>query len=390
MSALSICSPHCGVEPGDDLRRRDLRARAAHPSRAGRRAARAHPGPRQAASGRRAELDGPSLRDRSRAALVGRAVRGARKPSSACTAASASTCSACTRCASSARRRSGPAAGFKLDVPDRGASPSPRPRSAERARSSKRVDRGLRPRDRRQRVRPPAARRGARRAHRPRGGGALRRRREVRAAAGAGRSCRRATAFAAGRSCCSSAASSPARTSTSCCSTCGSRSRRACPDARLLIAGGGPLLSDLRRRAGELGLGERVAFTGYVPEAEKADHFNLADVFVFPSALEGFGLAVGEAMSSGLPVVASDRGSIPELLTARRGRLPVRSGAPGAVRRGAPARSCASRRCGPSSGAANPERIDRALPLGALRGDARGASTKRTVAAWRSRPRGAR
>jgi glycosyltransferase involved in cell wall biosynthesis len=88
----------------------------------------------------------------------------------------------------------------------------------------------------------------------------------------------------------------------------------AVPLARLLIAGGGRLLPELRRRAAAAGLGDRVVFTGYVPEAEKADHFNLADLFVFPSALEGFGLAVGEAMSSGLPVVASDRGSIPELL----------------------------------------------------------------------------
>ena len=57
-----------------------------------------------------------------------------------------------------------------------------------------------------------------------------------------------------------------------------------------------------------------MVFTGYVAEAEKAEHFNLADVFVFPSAMEGFGLAVAEAMSSGLPVVASNRGSIPELV----------------------------------------------------------------------------
>src|SRR6185503_4815298 len=78
--------------------------------------------------------------------------------------------------------------------------------------------------------------------------------------------------------------------------------------------GGGPLLSELQQRASTLGLGDRARFTGYVPEAEKAEHFNLGDVFVFPSAMEGFGLAVGEAMSSGLPVVASDRGSIPELL----------------------------------------------------------------------------
>ena len=88
----------------------------------------------------------------------------------------------------------------------------------------------------------------------------------------------------------------------------------AAPAARLLIAGGGSLRETLERRARALGLGDRIVFTGYVPEAEKVDHFNLADVFVFPSALEGFGLAVGEAMSCGLPVLASDRGSIPEIV----------------------------------------------------------------------------
>ena len=86
------------------------------------------------------------------------------------------------------------------------------------------------------------------------------------------------------------------------------------PDARLVVAGGGALLGDRRRRAERLGLAQSVVFTGYVPEAEKADYFNLADVFFFPSAMEGFGLAVGEAMSSGLPVVVSNRGSIPELV----------------------------------------------------------------------------
>ena len=89
-------------------------------------------------------------------------------------------------------------------------------------------------------------------------------------------------------------------------------SRRA--DARLVVAGGGPLLDDLRQHARRLGLEGRVVFTGYVPEVEKAEHFNLADVFLFPSAMEGFGFTVAEAMSSGVPVVASDRGSIPELV----------------------------------------------------------------------------
>jgi len=86
------------------------------------------------------------------------------------------------------------------------------------------------------------------------------------------------------------------------------------PDARLLVAGGGVLLDDLRRRADRLGISSSVVFTGYVPEVDKPGYFNLADVFFFPSAMEGFGLAVGEAMSSGLPVVVSNRGSIPELV----------------------------------------------------------------------------
>jgi phosphatidyl-myo-inositol dimannoside synthase len=86
------------------------------------------------------------------------------------------------------------------------------------------------------------------------------------------------------------------------------------PEARLVIAGGGPLRADLERHVRRLGLEGRVVFTGYVPEAEKAAHFRLADAFLFPSAMEGFGFSVAEAMSAGVPVVASDRGSIPELV----------------------------------------------------------------------------
>ncbi len=100
------------------------------------------------------------------------------------------------------------------------------------------------------------------------------------------------------------------------------------PAARLVVAGGGPLRAELERRARAGGLGDRVVFTGYVAEAEKVDHFNLADVFVFPSAMEGFGLAIGEAMSCGLPVVGSDRGSIPEILVDGEGGFLVDPAAP--------------------------------------------------------------
>jgi len=89
--------------------------------------------------------------------------------------------------------------------------------------------------------------------------------------------------------------------------------------ATLVIAGDGPLAGGLRRRAEALGADARIVFTGRLPEAEKVAHYRLADVFLFPSTLEGFGLAVGEAMSCGLPVVVSDQGALPELVVDGQG-----------------------------------------------------------------------
>jgi 1,4-alpha-glucan branching enzyme len=94
---------------------------------------------------------------------------------------------------------------------------------------------------------------------------------------------------------------------------------REVPEARLVVAGTGPLLEPLRRRAGETLPPNAVVFTGYVPEAEKVDYFNLADVLLFPSALEGFGLSVAEAMACEVPVVVSARGSLPEVVAAGEG-----------------------------------------------------------------------
>jgi glycosyltransferase involved in cell wall biosynthesis len=84
-------------------------------------------------------------------------------------------------------------------------------------------------------------------------------------------------------------------------------------DAHLVVAGSGPLAASLRAQASRLGLDARVTFTGFVAEAEKVDHYRLGHVLVFPSSMEGFGLSVAEAMSCGLPIVASNRGSLPEL-----------------------------------------------------------------------------
>src|SRR5260370_40968934 len=72
-----------------------------------------------------------------------------------------------------------------------------------------------------------------------------------------------------------------------------------------LIAGDGDDKQRLEWKAASLGLNGRVVFAGRVPEAEKADHYRLADVFVMPGRQEGFGFVFLEAMASGRPVVAS-------------------------------------------------------------------------------------
>lgn len=98
------------------------------------------------------------------------------------------------------------------------------------------------------------------------------------------------------------------------------------PDATLLMAGSGPLELSLRRRASALSLDQRVIFAGRVTEAEKVAYYNLADVFVLPSTLEGFGFSAAEAMSCGLPVVVSDQGALPELVAHGKGGFVCRSG----------------------------------------------------------------
>jgi glycosyltransferase involved in cell wall biosynthesis len=61
-------------------------------------------------------------------------------------------------------------------------------------------------------------------------------------------------------------------------------------------------------------LAGRVTHLGYVPVAEREELFARARVLVLPSLDEGFGLTALEAMSAGVPVIASNRGSLPEVL----------------------------------------------------------------------------
>ena len=63
----------------------------------------------------------------------------------------------------------------------------------------------------------------------------------------------------------------------------------------------------------ELGLQDRVHFMGWVGHDDLPVVYNLADLFVFPSLYEGFGLPLIEAMACGCPVLTADRGSPPEV-----------------------------------------------------------------------------
>lgn len=79
----------------------------------------------------------------------------------------------------------------------------------------------------------------------------------------------------------------------------------------LVLAGKEPdwdksVFPDMRRYAEESNLNNHIIWLGYVDEADKPALYRLASVFVSPSAYEGFGLPVLEAMASGTPVVASD------------------------------------------------------------------------------------
>jgi glycosyltransferase involved in cell wall biosynthesis len=64
----------------------------------------------------------------------------------------------------------------------------------------------------------------------------------------------------------------------------------------------------------ELGIEERVIFTGWVPEEDKPALYSEARALVFPSLYEGFGLPPLEALACGTPVIAFNRGSLPEIV----------------------------------------------------------------------------
>jgi N-acetyl-alpha-D-glucosaminyl L-malate synthase BshA len=83
-------------------------------------------------------------------------------------------------------------------------------------------------------------------------------------------------------------------------------------NARLIMVGDGPDACHALQKALELGVSDRVRFTGVTEEVESL--LRTADLFLLPSEMEGFGLAALEAMASGVPVIASDVGGLREVV----------------------------------------------------------------------------
>jgi glycosyltransferase involved in cell wall biosynthesis len=83
---------------------------------------------------------------------------------------------------------------------------------------------------------------------------------------------------------------------------------------QLVIAGDkGWAYEHLHQHSKNLHIEQHVVFTGYLPEEDLVALYEGAEVFVFPSIYEGFGLPVIEAMTYGIPVVTSQRSSLPEI-----------------------------------------------------------------------------
>jgi teichuronic acid biosynthesis glycosyltransferase TuaC len=93
------------------------------------------------------------------------------------------------------------------------------------------------------------------------------------------------------------------------------------PKLQLALVGAGPARSDIQILAKELRILDRIRFVAPCPSSEVSKWMRAANVFALPSYREGCPNVILEALSCGLPVVASDVGGIPELVDEKCGIL---------------------------------------------------------------------
>ncbi len=91
------------------------------------------------------------------------------------------------------------------------------------------------------------------------------------------------------------------------------------PPTKYLIAGRGPLESELRQLAEDLGVADKVIFAGFVPDEQINQYYNLADLLAMPNTaeagdVEGFGMVFLEANAAGKPVIGGRSGGVSEAI----------------------------------------------------------------------------
>ncbi len=87
------------------------------------------------------------------------------------------------------------------------------------------------------------------------------------------------------------------------------------PNARLLLVGDGPERQNLEAMVIKEGLKEKVHFVGKIENDAIVTYMMTGDIFVLPSLSEGFGIVNLESMACGLPIIATNVGGIPEIVT---------------------------------------------------------------------------
>jgi 1,2-diacylglycerol 3-alpha-glucosyltransferase len=86
------------------------------------------------------------------------------------------------------------------------------------------------------------------------------------------------------------------------------------PHLRLLVVGGGPALEHYKDMVRDLGISDRVVFTGFLPDRDLEVAYATCDMLVISSTFETQGLVVLEAMASGRPVAGMRARAIPEFV----------------------------------------------------------------------------
>lgn len=86
------------------------------------------------------------------------------------------------------------------------------------------------------------------------------------------------------------------------------------PKTKLVIAGKGPYLDELKHRAYQLGIFHRIYFTGYIDDNTRNALYKAASIAVFPSLYEPFGIVALEGMAAETPVITTDAGGLNEII----------------------------------------------------------------------------